>query len=129
MTKYKTIEEFLNDLNGDKRAQVDAIRELILDLGFELEESIKWNAPNYNYKDVDRITFNTMNKEGKIKLVLHFGTDRKENKKGEPVIKNTPDFVFWNSDIRATLTFDSEDDVKEKKADLKELLTKWLQLD
>ncbi len=129
MTKYKTIVEFLNDLDPEKRSQVDELRKLILGLGIDLEENIKWNAPNYNYKGIDRITFNLMNKEGKVKIVIHMGTAKKENKKGEPVIKNAPDFVFWNSDIRGTITFDGIDDVRSKKAELEELLTQWLKLE
>ncbi len=129
MTKYKTLEEFLNDLDTEKRPQVDELRKLILGLDSELEENIKWNAPNYNYNGVDRITFNLMNKEGKVKIVIHMGTAKKENKKGEPVIQSPPEFVFWNSDIRGTITFDGIDDIKKKKAKLKDVLTRWLKLE
>lgn len=129
MKKYKDLEEFLNDLEPEKRTQVDELRSIILGLGMELEEKIKWNAPNYNYKGVDRITFNLMNKEGKVKIVIHMGTAKKEDKKGEPILKDVADYILWNSDIRGTITFDSVEDIKKKTKDLKTLFTKWLKLE
>ncbi len=129
MKKYKDLTEFLNDLEPEKRTQVDELRSIILGLGLELQENIKWNAPNYNYKGVDRITFNLMNKEDKVKIVIHMGTAKKEDKKGEPILKGVADYISWNSDIRATITFDSVEDIKKKTKDLKTLLTKWLKLE
>lgn len=114
MKKYITVLEFLNDLESPKRIQVEKLREMILNLGFELEESIKWNAPNYKYKDVDRITFNLMNKEGKIKLVIHMGASKKEDKKGTPVLKDDFGLISWNSDIRGTISFDGTKDIDNK---------------
>lgn len=129
MNKYKDLEEFLNDLEPKKRTQVDELRSIILGLELELEENIKWNAPNYNFKGVDRITFNLLYKEGKVKIVIHMGTAKKEDTKGVPILKDVADFIFWNSDIRGTITFDSIDDIKKKTRDLKDLFTKWLKLE
>lgn len=64
MQKYKTIDEFLSDLDAAKRQQVDILRELILKAEPKLEEHIKWNAPSYVLDGEDRITFNLMNKQG-----------------------------------------------------------------
>lgn len=47
MKQYKTVPEFLNDLDNDKRLQVEALRNLILEVEPQLEEHIKWNAPSY----------------------------------------------------------------------------------
>lgn len=129
MTKYKSITEFLNDLEPKKKAQVEELRTIILGLGLELEEDIKWNAPSYKYKGVDRITFNLMNKEGKVKLVIHMGASKKENKDAPPVLKNAPKFIVWNSDIRGTISFDGMDDINEKKNDLKSALIDWLKIE
>lgn len=75
MQKYKTIEDFLNDLDSEKRALVDALRGLILEIDTRLEEHIKWNAPSYVLGGEDRITFNLMNKQGVVKFVFHMGAD------------------------------------------------------
>lgn len=128
MTKYKTLIEFFDDLDSDKKTQVEMIRKIILNLGFELEENIKWNAPNYNYEGIDRITFNLMNKEGKVKLIIHMGTLIKEDKKANPILKNAPEFIMWNSNIRGTITFEGVDDINQKEKELGPLLINWLKL-
>jgi hypothetical protein len=126
MQKYKTLEEFFNDLDDEKHLQVETLRKLILEIGPQLEERIKWNAPSYALEGDDRITFNLMNKQGVVKLVLHMGTARKENKKGDPVMEDESGLIEWSSDIRGILTFADVEDIKVKSAQLKTILEKWL---
>lgn len=126
MQKYKTVEEFLNSLDVDKRQLVDTLRDLILKTEPNLEEHIKWNAPSYVLDGEDRITFNLMNKQGVVKLVLHMGATRKEDKKGAPVLQDTSGLIEWNSDIRGTITFNEIDDIQSNLPALKIVLKNWL---
>ncbi len=126
MQKFKTLEEFLNDLDNNKRAQVDSLRQLILSTNSALEESIKWNAPSYALNGEDRITFNLMNKQGIVKLVLHMGATQKEDKKGSPVLKDDSGLIEWSSDIRGVITFSSLDEINSNLPALKTIITNWL---
>jgi len=126
LQKYKTVEEFLNSLDVDKRQLVDTLRDLILKTEPNLEEHIKWNAPSYVLDGEDRITFNLMNKQGVVKLVLHMGATRKEDKKGAPVLQDTSGLIEWNSDIRGTITFNEIDDIQSNLPALKIVLKNWL---
>jgi hypothetical protein len=128
MQKYKTVEEFLDDLSEDKRLQVDTLRDLILNVDSQLEEHIKWSAPSYVLDDEDRITFNVMNKQGVVKLVLHMGATRKEDKKGTPVIQDDSGLIEWNSDIRGTVTFYSIEEVNSNLNSLKKIIKDWLSI-
>ena len=128
MNKYKTIEEFMGDLDADKRAQVEALRTIILETNARLTEHIKWNAPSYVLDGEDRITFNLMNKEGTVKLVLHMGPTRKENKKGEPVMQDESGLLQWSSDIRGMITFKSLDGVASNRSVLKKIFKDWLSI-
>ena len=129
MRKYKTVPEFLDDLEPPKRLQVEILRDVILNLGFELSESIKWNAPNYKYKEVDRISFNLMNKEGKVKVVIHMGATKKEDKKRPPVLKDDSGIINWNSDIRGTTSFDIDENIDNKREKFITILTHWLNIE
>lgn len=52
MQKYKTVKEFLNDLDTDKRLQVNALRDVILKTEPTLVEHISiYLADNYEYLD------------------------------------------------------------------------------
>jgi Domain of unknown function (DU1801) len=128
MQKYKTVEEFLDDLSEDKRLLVDTLRVLILNVDSRLEEHIKWNAPSYVLDDEDRITFNVMNKQGVVKLVLHMGATRKEDKKGSPVMQDDSGLIEWNSDIRGTVTFNSIEEVNSNLNSLKKIVKDWLSI-
>lgn len=128
MQKYKTLKEFFNDLDDEKRLQVETLRERILKVAPQLEERIKWNAPSYALDDDDRITFNLVNKQGAVKLVLHMGTTRKENKKGDPVMEDKSGLIEWSSDIRGIVTFADIEDIKLKSTQLRTVLEKWLSI-
>jgi hypothetical protein len=126
MQKYKTLEECFADLDTDKRTQVDALRGIILNAEPKLEEHIKWNAPSYIWKGEDRITFNLMNKQGVVKLVLHMGATKKEDKKGVPVMQDSSGLIEWSSDIRGMLTFQSIQDINDQKDTITDIVKKWL---
>lgn len=128
MQKYKTVSEFIEELEEDKKAQVETLRVVIKNVKPLLVEHIKWNAPSYQLDGEDRITFNLMNKAGVVKLVLHMGSTRKEDRKAEPIMSDNSGLLEWNSDIRATITFNDIDHIKEKRSDLVAILKKWLTL-
>ena len=128
MQKYKTVEEFLNDLDSEKRLQVDALRDIILKSGVQLEEHIKWNAPSYVLDGEDRITFNVMNKQGVVKLVFHMGATRKEDKKGSPIMQDDSGLIEWSSDIRGMITLTSLEEINSNEAAIKKIVTDWLSI-
>ncbi len=126
MKKYKTLEEFFADQEPEKLEQVMAVRKILFKAEPNLVESLKWNAPNYSLQGEDRITFNLMNKEHKVKIILHMGAKKKENKKGEPVISDPNGLVEWNSDIRGMVLFETLDDITAKGNKFKMLIKNWL---
>ncbi len=126
MKKYKTLEEFFGDLDDKKRRQVNAFREIVLQTEPRLTEHLKWNAPSYVLDGEDRITFNLMNKQDLVKVVLHMGARRKEAKGATPVMNDESGLIEWNSDIRGTITFAKDEDVHAKSAVLKKIVKNWL---
>ena len=126
MNKYKTVEEFMNDLDEKRLAEVQKLRQYILEAP-ALKEHIKWNAPSYMKDDEDRITFNTMNKDQVVKLVLHMGASRKEDRKAEPILKNAT-LVEWVSDIRGYMTFNSLDEITSNEKEIMRTVREWLAL-
>lgn len=126
MQRYKSLDEFFANQTPEKLEQVNALRKIILEIEPTLMENLKWNAPNYVYKGQDRITFNLMNKQGQVKLLIHMGATRKESKSAQPVLDNDEGIVEWSSDIRGTLTFTDLEDIASKKILLKRIIERWL---
>ena len=127
MNKFKTVDEFLNGLDEDRRSQVLKLREYILDVEPSLTEHIKWNAPSYVKEDEDRMTFNTMNKESIVKLVFHMGATKKEDKNGQPVLDDAH-LIEWVSNIRGYMTFTTLDEIIANKREIKRTVQEWLAL-
>jgi len=128
MQKYKTLDEFLNDLSNDKRQQVDTLRNLILETEPRLEEHIKWNAPSYVLDGEDWITFNLMNKQDVVKLIFHMGATRKEDKKGASIMRDESGLIEWSSDIRGMITFTSLEEVNSRLPLLQKIIKDWLSI-
>ncbi len=126
MNKYTTVDEFLSDQDANKLEQIELLRSIIKKVHPGLTERIKWNAPSYVLDGEDRITFNLMNKEGVVKLILHMGAIRKENKKGAPVLADDTGLVAWQSDIRGIVSFTGVADIQAKQADVADIIKRWL---
>ena len=123
MKKYKTVAEFMDDLSAAQRKQVVVLRKSIL-AAAPVMERIKWNAPSYVYNGEDRITFNMHGDD--IKVLLHMGAKRPEDKTKAPVMHDATGLVEWNSDIRGTISFKDINDVLQKQADFNEVVKQWL---
>lgn len=126
MEKFKTVDQFLDSLDSNKRAQVDALRAIILTSADGVSEHIKWNAPSYVLDGEDRITFNLLNKQGIVMLVLHMGATRKETKGGKPLLAEDFGLVQWSSDIRGVISFHDLSDIEKQEEKLAQILQRWL---
>ncbi|MFZ1483822.1 MAG: DUF1801 domain-containing protein [Candidatus Saccharimonadales bacterium] len=126
MNKYETVAEFLDELDENTLDQVNELRGIIFEAEPNLIENIKWNAPNYVHNGEDRITFNVMNKEGKVKLVLHMGATRKEDKNAPPELDDPENLGKSASNIRTVITFENLQDILAKEEGLKDILRRWL---
>ena len=118
----------MQDQPPEMLEQVNALRKLITDTEPSVVESLKWNAPNFSIGGEDRLTLNLMNKEGKLKLILHMGSAKKENKNGQPVLADDHGLVQWNSDIRGMITFADVKDINSKIQALQQVIVAWLKI-
>ena len=126
MNKYITVAQFLDDLDEDKRIRVQTLRDIILKVDPTLVEHIKWNSPSYVLNDEDRITFNLQNKQGIVKLVLHMGATRVEDKKATPIMQDKSGLIEWSSDIRGVLSFNDYTEIESRKEAVAKIIHDWL---
>ena len=127
MKTYTTTDDFLADLSPERRSQVEAICTIIKTTSPELSEHIKWNSPSYVLDGEDRITLNAHYPD-RIVVVIHMGGTRKEDKKGIPVLQDTSELIKWSSDIRGAISFESADDIEEKRDAFVSIIQRWLKI-
>lgn len=124
--RFATVDEFLAAQGPERRADVEALRALVLEAEPGLTEIVKWNSPNYVLDGVDRLTINAAGK-GPVRLILHFGTGRVEDKAAAPAFAGDPHgLLTWHSNIRASLELPPRAELAAKREAILGLIRAWL---
>ncbi|NBB19003.1 DUF1801 domain-containing protein [Runella sp. CRIBMP] len=69
-TDEEKVSEYMHLLEHPLKAEINALRAIIMAAHPALRERIKWNAPSYYYEGVDLVTFN-LRMTQKVHLVFH----------------------------------------------------------
>jgi uncharacterized protein YdhG (YjbR/CyaY superfamily) len=70
VSRTDKVEEFLRELSHPLKAEVEAVRSIIMGVDKDINEEIKWKAPSFNYKGEYLVTFNLRDMK-RIHLVFH----------------------------------------------------------
>ena len=123
---FGTVDEFLAAQTGDVRAQVELLSEIIRGSSDDLAEHIKWNSPSYVFDGEDRITLNARG-SGPVRVVLHQGATTPEDKGAAPEFDGDPTgLLTWHSNIRASLSVSSVDEITTHRDAIDRILRAWL---
>jgi len=118
-----TVDEFLADLDHPRADDVRRLRAAIMASDAELTEHVKWKAPSFCSRGVDRVTFRLFPADH-LQLVFHRGAKPQD----------TAGFAFgddagllrWVAPDRAVLTLGDRDDVAAKEAAIVALVNRWV---
>ena len=123
---FGTVDEFLAAQTNDVRAQVQLLREIIRGSSDDLAEHIKWNSPSFVFNGDDRITLNARG-AGPVRVVLHQGATTPEDKGAAPEFDGDPTgLLTWHSNIRASLSVSSVDEITTHRDAIDRILRAWL---
>jgi hypothetical protein len=106
------------------RKEIEALRAIILSAHASLEESIKWNGPNYHINGEDRITMK-IHPPKVIQIIFHRGAKTKEQPKAKLII-DTAGLLDWKTNDRAVATFRNESELNDQKSVLIKIVNHWL---
>jgi hypothetical protein len=124
--RFSTVDEFLASLEPQRRADVETMRALVREAEPALTEIVKWNSPSYTLDGVDRLTINAAGR-GPVRLILHFGTQRAEDRDAAPAFTGDPDgLLTWHSDIRANLALPEPAAGGAKRDTIVAVIRAWL---
>jgi len=122
----KTHQEFMHQFDDERKPLVEAMLNAILEVCPGLTESIKWNAPNLSDDGKDRMTL-MLHKKESVGLILHTGARPKEDKKAPHLFTDETGLLEWNSNIRATVSFDSMDAFMAKRPLFQTAVKRWVE--
>lgn len=120
----KEVTIFLDSLNHPLRKEIEALRNLILSSNNLLKENIKWNGPNYNWCDQDRITMRIQPPK-QIQIIFHRGA-KKQQQPQNRLINDETNFLNWKENDRAVVSFKSFDEIENSKTILQKMVNDWL---
>ncbi|WP_306231366.1 DUF1801 domain-containing protein [Agrococcus beijingensis] len=125
--RFATVDAFLDAQTPERRAEVGRMRSLVHEAEPALVEVVKWNSPSWTLDGVDRLTVSAAGK-GPVLLVLHFGTERAEQRGAAPAgFAGDPEGLLrWRSDIRATLETPTAAELPERRDALVAVIRAWL---
>lgn len=123
MTGPSTVDAWLAASTHPRLGEIRRLRAAILAAEPEMEESVKWNAPNFRFAGVDRVTFRVAPKD-QVQLILHRGAK----------VRDTDGFAFddpeghvrWLAPDRGVVTFADMADTAAREADVGALVQRWV---
>ena len=115
----------LDRLNHPFRNEIELLRLYILKSNKRLEESIKWNGPNYSVDNEDRITMRVQPPATQIQLIFHRGA-KKQAQPAQKLIPHKSKILVWKENDRAIVTFKSLQDIESGKTELTTIVEEWL---
>lgn len=121
-TPTESVDALLTRLAHPKRAEIDALRRLVLSVSPSVVEEVKWNSPSFRTTE-HFATMHLRSRDG-IQLILHLGAKKRDAV--ELAIDDPTGLLEWLAPDRASVKFTSVADVKTKKAALVALLRQWI---
>jgi len=112
------VEAYLREIDHPFKAEMEAVRAIILGVSDKISERIKWNAPSFFYKD-DLGAFHVRATEYAHLILLFPGGAGMDDKSG---------LLEGNHKDRREAKFHSMDDVKAKQRALEKLVKNWIAL-
>ncbi|MFY9342851.1 MAG: DUF1801 domain-containing protein [Planctomycetota bacterium] len=126
-TPAAQVAAFLAACKHPLRAELDALRAIVVAADARLVEGIKWNAPSFRVAGAgdDCVTFNLSAKD-RVRLIFHRGALAKDGKGKGRLLADDQGLLEWVADDRAIATFASTAEVKAAKAKLAKVVAAWV---
>ena len=115
---------FLDALNHPMRAEIEELRHVILQTDSSIAENIKWNGPNYTYRNEDRITMKIQPPK-QIQLIFHRGV-KKLAQPDSRLIEDESKLLVWKENDRAIVTFKTLDEIRNAQTEIARIVQKWI---
>lgn len=117
-----SVDAFLRDLDHPLKADIAAVRALILSASPAIREGIKWNAPSFRAAD-DFATFHLRPKD-RVQLVFHTGVRPKTTRQMK--LDAPADMVKWLAKDRCMVTVGAGGTIAARRDVIQGLVRQWV---
>jgi hypothetical protein len=117
------VEEFMRKLAHPLKAELEAVRSIILGANPKISEGIKWNAPSFRTNEY----FATINiRKDEVLVILHLGAKVKDNSTTGLTINDPARLLEWLSTNRAAVKFRDMKAIKSSRAAFEKIVRQWI---
>ena len=116
MPKPPTVDAYMTALDHPHKAEVQAVREIILGAHPGITEQVKWNAPSFSYRGY-LATFSLHRSEYAL-LIFHDGA----------ILDDQGGLLEGSYPDRRMVAFHSFDDVAAKRPRLEAAIREWIDI-
>lgn len=121
--KAGSVDDFVARLEHPRKAELEALRALILRADDRVREEIKWNAPSF-YIDDHFATFK-LRPLHTVQVVLHTGARARPAAKAI-TIEDPTGLLKWAAADRCVATFVDMSDIDAKRAAFSSIIQQWI---
>lgn len=116
MNRNPQVDEFLQKNANPLKAEIQRVREIILDVNPMITETIKWSVPTFMYKG--NIASYYMNSKKHVSLMFHTGAS----------IPDEYQLLEGEGPVSGVAKFNDMADIERKKIGLQSIIKAWIKL-
>ena len=116
--------EFMRELDHPLKRDIEAVRQIILNVDPGISEAIKWNAPSFRKTDF----FATVNLRSRdcVQLIFHTGAKVKVTATMGINIADPTGLLKWLAKDRCLVTLGVGKDIQAKRAAFEAVVREWI---
>lgn len=116
MNKNPVVDEYLDKKQHPMNAEIQRVREIILNAHPAMEETIKWSSPTFIYKGNMASYF--MNAKKHVSLMFHKGA----------LIHDATGLLQGDGKEGRTAKFANMEEIENRKSDLESVVLEWIRM-
>jgi hypothetical protein len=106
------------------KPEIEALRELMLEVDPSVQEGVKWNAPSFHTSEYFATTH--LRAKSGLSVVLHLGAKVRQLPSGGVTIEDPANFLKWLGKDRAMAEFANAEEFNNSKAAFQAVLRQWV---
>ncbi|HYD22386.1 MAG TPA: DUF1801 domain-containing protein [Flavipsychrobacter sp.] len=110
------VDEFLKKKNHPLHAEIQRVRDIIMNTSDKITEDIKWSSPTFMYKG--NIASYFLNAKKHVSLMFHYGAS----------LPNKSGLLEGDAAQGRVAKFEDMKDIEEKKKALESVIKEWIKL-
>ena len=118
------VDAFMASLVHPHKAEIQALRKLMLEVDPSVQEGIKWNAPSFRTTEYFATT-NLRAKSG-ISVIFHLGAKVRQLPLGGVAIEDPAKLLKWLGKDRAMVEFSDAQEFSNAKAAFQAIVRQWV---